>query len=397
MSIKLSKSESYNQVFGKYSHGAGAILDTPDKICNKIDDPEVIEAYIKTIKFDLDRMGISESSLKDFTVLDVGGGRQAIAFHSLGAKKVYHYDIGPNNVKRLEDFIEANSIQNKIMTECVDLVSYSPPQDQFDLVYLHGIAHHFSHTGVGLINCMRSMKKGGYLWFYFYRSGTFHHFVVQMLRDLINLTGVDMKEWYMNAVIGLSADCKLNHAASDFMDDLFATYYNLYTSDQCISFVRACGFDVTFSSKLDPMGADISHQYAHSSVILVCKKMSETDLNKEQSEILSPEKSINQLDEKMYSNEDHQTILQSINEHSLLKELLLTSNVPKTFIIMLVLGIFKFLRGVDIKDAIKVSRDFNFPHYVFDYQSEFKSDRFSIPAEFKSVGFFTNGVYECVG
>ena len=29
--------------------------------------------------------------------------------------------------------------------------------------------------------------------------------------------------------------------------------------------------------------------------------------------------------------------------------------------------------GVDIKDAIKVSRDFNFPHYVFDYQSEFKS------------------------
>ena len=28
--------------------------------------------------------------------------------------------------------------------------------------------------------------------------------------------------------------------------------------------------------------------------------------------------------------------------------------------------------GVDIKDAIKISSDFNFPHYVFDYQSEFK-------------------------
>ena len=65
MPIKLNKSESYNQVFGKYSHGAGAILDTPDKICNKIDDPEVIETYIKTIKFDLDRMlGLKAKALK---------------------------------------------------------------------------------------------------------------------------------------------------------------------------------------------------------------------------------------------------------------------------------------------------------------------------------------------
>ena len=29
--------------------------------------------------------------------------------------------------------------------------------------------------------------------------------------------------------------------------------------------------------------------------------------------------------------------------------------------------------GTDIKDAIKISRDLNFPHYVFDYQAEFKS------------------------
>ena len=28
--------------------------------------------------------------------------------------------------------------------------------------------------------------------------------------------------------------------------------------------------------------------------------------------------------------------------------------------------------GIDINDAIKVSRDFNFPHYVFDYEDEFK-------------------------
>ena len=28
--------------------------------------------------------------------------------------------------------------------------------------------------------------------------------------------------------------------------------------------------------------------------------------------------------------------------------------------------------GIDINDAIKVSRDFNFPHYVFDYEEEFK-------------------------
>ena len=30
--------------------------------------------------------------------------------------------------------------------------------------------------------------------------------------------------------------------------------------------------------------------------------------------------------------------------------------------------------GVDINDAIKVSRDFDFPHYVFDYEDEFKKN-----------------------
>ena len=29
--------------------------------------------------------------------------------------------------------------------------------------------------------------------------------------------------------------------------------------------------------------------------------------------------------------------------------------------------------GIDIKDAAKISRDLNFPHYVFDYTKEFRS------------------------
>ena len=149
---KISINE-YNQVYGKYSMGGCAILSDPNKVYDKIDEFELTESYKKSIQMDLERAGIVLNQLKEYIVLDVGTGRQTIAFHQLGAKKIHHYDISKDNVNRMNQYISSNSLHNKLESICVDLVKASLPFSYFDFVYLHGIVQHYSHTGQGLSNC----------------------------------------------------------------------------------------------------------------------------------------------------------------------------------------------------------------------------------------------------
>jgi SAM-dependent methyltransferase len=215
---KKNKDKRDFQVYGKYSLGSGSILFDSDRLFSSIDNPEVIESYKKSISKDFDKAGIGKNLLKDCTVLDVGTGRQAIAFYKLGAKKIKHYDLSPENVKRMNRYIESNSLQNKITTECVDLVKYAPPKNHFDLVFLHGIVQHFSDVGLGLKHCLEAVKEGGYVSLYFYRSGTFLNFVVYLIRDLINKVA-DPKEYFINSSLIYSDDCLPDLFVSNMMDD----------------------------------------------------------------------------------------------------------------------------------------------------------------------------------
>ncbi|MAG71581.1 MAG: hypothetical protein CL471_15010 [Acidobacteria bacterium] len=325
------------EIYGKYSMGGG-LLTKHANLFSNIDDQEIIEEYKTTIKRDLERAGININELKNFKVLDVGTGRQAIAFHFLGAKKVCHYDISPYQVENLKRFIELNSLQSKITTDCADLVNIQLPKNSFNLVYLHGNVHHFSHTGIGLKNCLSAVKKGGYLWLHFYRSGTIKHFVIYLLRDLISLLNVDHREYFINSIIL-------------FSDNLFASYIHLYTPKSYIAFVQDCNFEIIFSSKLDPLGTDVDHKYAYESVILVCKKNSEKDLNKCNIDILSPEKSINQLNTEIYSANNHKEILQTIYAYNSLKAILYADSIPKSFIMTIAFKVLRIIRDYDINES----------------------------------------------
>jgi len=355
-----------NKVYGKYSIGGGGVLSDPDKVFCAVDDSEVIESYKTSMQRDIERAGVSLKDFKTFKVLDVGTGRQAIAFHLLGAQQVCHYDISPYQVERMKLFIESNSLKDRISTECIDLVKYSPPSNSFDFVYLHGIVQHFSHTGVGLKNCLEAVKKNGYLWLYFYRSGTFVQFIIYLLRDLIKHGDLDPREYFINTSILYNDYCKPNYFTSGLMDNLFATYSHLYTPKSYLLFLKECGFEVIFSSKLDPFGSDINHKYAHQSVILVCKRAVEKDLSECNIDVLSPER----------TNDNHNEILQTINEYNSLKHILHLDNIPKSFIMSLAFKLLSFVTN---------NKDFNIKeadHYHKYLQLIFKNARSLIEKEF---------------
>ena len=328
-----------NSVYGQYSMGSGSILTNPDQVWDKIDADEVIAAYEKSIRLDLQKSGIPLARIREFRIMDVGTGRQAIAFHRLGARFVQHYDISPQNVKKLSTFIEDHSLQDRMATGCADLVEEPPPVGEFDLVYLNGIAQHFAHVGRGLVNCMRAVNDKGYLWLYFYRSGSFTMFVIDLLRDLIH-PYADLKEYFVNAVLLHSTEARRNFLVSNIMDNFFDPYVHLYTPRMYLDFVRECGFDVVSSSRLDPLGRDVDHQFAYPSVVVTCQKVDSRSFGQAEAAKLAPEKRVNQIDPGLHLSEE---IMQTIASYSALKQLLSTLPVPRSVVMSLSFRIYQFL------------------------------------------------------
>ncbi len=333
------------QIYGKYSLGSGSILPDSNLLYSDIDNPEVIEAQKKSIIKDLHKAGISIDKIKNYEIMDVGTGRQAIAFHLLGAKKVKHYDLSPENAARMKSFIDANSLQDGITTECVDLMEYTLPKNKFDLVFLHGIAQHFSNVAAGLINCMEAVKEGGYLSLYFYRSGTFFHFLVYLIRDLIG-KDVNHKECFVNSILLYSDGYQPNRYVSNIMDSFFVPHMHLYAPQSYLAFVDECGFKVVSSSKLDPLGRDIDHTYAYPNVVLTCQKTEAKDLRRCDLDILSPRKAVDQLDPNNYSPDDKE-ILKTIKGYALMKETVLLKNPPASVIMSIAFKLYGFLASMD--------------------------------------------------
>lgn len=325
----------YNQIYGKYSAGGGKILSDRDKVFAPLDDIDIVKDSVMSLAKDLSRFKIS---IKDKVFLDVGTGRQAIAALKLGAREVRHYDISKYNVRNMRKYIREH--KPLITTKQVDLVEHSP--EKVDFVYLHGIVQHFSHVGKGLKNCLDAVNKGGYVWLYFYRSGTFKQFVIYLLRDLIKETK-NIDEWFLNAAILYSSDVTPNYTVSSIMDDFFVSYIYLYEPKTYLRFLRDAGFEIKFSSKLEPRYASVDHSL-HESVIVGAKRIREgtPDVS-----LLAPEKSINQLSIK-YKNK---YITDTVYAYNKLKKNL--RFIPKSSVMLLAFKIFEFIQNADIKKVKK--------------------------------------------
>lgn len=332
-------------VYGKYSLGSGAVLANADKVWSALADPDVLASYESSMRRDLIKSGIAVEKLRDWHVMDVGTGRQALAFLNMGARSVSHFDISAENVERVSAYIDETQIGGRLNTQCCDLVTTDLGTEQYNFVYLNGIAQHFSDVGRGLENCIRALKRGGFLWLYFYRSGTFDNFVLYLLRDLAYGSNIAsdpkvLREYFLASLMTYSEDARNNYLSSIFMDGVFTRYAHLYTPATYLRFADACGLEVVSSSGLDPLGRDVDHYFARAAtVVTLLKTHSDADLSSIRG-ILAPEREIDQLDPSHY---DDPGILRTIELYHKVRSRLRTPSVPKSVTIAVVLRIFHFL------------------------------------------------------
>ena len=150
-------------------------------------NPKLIEYEKKKIEKNIKEMGLKISDLKKMCIFNTGTGLESIIFHELGAKKIYHYDISDTAVGNLNHLRNTNPKFHNLYSEKINLVEdkLSTPEG-IDLVYLQGVAHHFSDCKKGLENIFSNLNKDARIFMRNYRTGTLIFFVADFIRKFIN-------------------------------------------------------------------------------------------------------------------------------------------------------------------------------------------------------------------
>ena len=102
-----------SKFYGNFSSGAGMRLKKPADILSNFSDKKIINEYKKSIINDLKKTKIDLSKVSNPKILDIGTGRQALAFNQIFKGKVYHYDINKKNVQNLRKIINKNKLKKK--------------------------------------------------------------------------------------------------------------------------------------------------------------------------------------------------------------------------------------------------------------------------------------------
>ena len=239
--------------------------------------------------------------IQELTVLDVGSGRQALAFGLLGAKTVDHYDISEKHINRFKKILESGYPHLPITTTHFDLCQQSLPVRKYDFVYFGGVVHHFSNTQTGLVNGAEAVKIGGRIWVCFYRSGTFKWMICQMIRKLIKSEEIDLY-FYSSALLYANGDLS-NYNTLFIMDDFFNPYIHLFPPHEYMAFFTLAGFEICGTSHLDPISHINHEKNYHSGVIVFRRNTDKTLADIDFGRLLTPENSVDQLDENMYEDE----------------------------------------------------------------------------------------------
>jgi len=148
--------------------------------------PTIMEYERKKISKNIQEMQLEISDLKKMNVFNIGTGLESIIFHTLGAKKIYHYDISEIQVKNLNQLKKADPKFHNLYSQQINVVEdkLSIP-DGIDLIYLQGVVHHFSDPKKGLDNIFPNINKDAKIFIRNYRSGTLQFFTAEMIRRFI--------------------------------------------------------------------------------------------------------------------------------------------------------------------------------------------------------------------
>ena len=176
----------YNQVYGDYSTGTGFWLDDTLFELGKVDmyHEDIIDSYIKQISMDFQRISVLDD-IKDYEVMDVGTGRQALAIHRLGAKAIFHFDISKANIKRFNSYIKKVNIP--IISKLADIGDENfNDKKLFDFIYLQGIIQHVKDPYLSIKNLSLASKDNAKIWFYNYQAGHLTNLYAEAFRKILS-------------------------------------------------------------------------------------------------------------------------------------------------------------------------------------------------------------------
>ena len=287
--------------YGNFSSGAGMRLKKPVDILSNFSDQKIINEYRKSIIDDLKKTKINLNKVKCPKILDIGTGRQALALYEIFKGKIYHYDINKKNVQNLKKIISKKKLRKKIISKAVDVVKFNKfNKDYFDLVYLQGIVQHFSRPEIGIIKLLRTIKKGGYAWIYFYKSGTFMQFCNFALRDIFHRSNIINKISIksLNTIIKNSKKIigtkkKDLFIFDSFVDSLFVPYAWLFEYKNIRKAFKNSNFKIIKEVTCSKNESKYNHRTKHSAFIISLKKTSKH--MKVNTKFLSKTYSVNQL------------------------------------------------------------------------------------------------------
>jgi SAM-dependent methyltransferase len=194
-------------------------------------------------------VGLAPKDLQDRVVLNNGTGYETMAFHRLGAKQIFHYDISEVPVKNLQELSMDEKYSN-ITSQKADLckVDYDIPGG-IDVVYLSGAVHHFWNPEAAMYKLLPVLNKDARIFFRVYRSGSLKFFVSDFVKKFANFEGSKVIDEVFSKKFGAflkdEGKTKENmyvHLNTVLYDDTFVPVLFLFDINKIDEFFELNGF-----------------------------------------------------------------------------------------------------------------------------------------------------------
>ena len=253
--------------------------------------------FVKKEIFDnCKRMNLDQSNLQDKIVMNIGSGREALGLMQFKPKKIYHYDISHSNIEAFQNILASKNIEEHIVSKQLDLSMDKLPSSTFDFIYLHGIIQHVNDVSKAMQNISNSLRKNGYMWFYFYRPGSLAVFLGSLQRFLLKKTDINFFKEF------LKHNCSYEFA-NGILDDCYVPNRHLFYPRDYIKFLEHNDIEIYNDSFLIDKDKNYDFERFHQSVIFFTKKLSSPQQKDTPCTSLDPTNEIDVLDTNHYTKE----------------------------------------------------------------------------------------------
>ena len=277
--------KDWDNFYGGLTTGAGTIL-SKDSFFSYSD--KAINLYKKSI---LKNLKITKIPINNnYDILDVGTGRQALAFSKISNGNIDHIDRSHIHVHKTKKTAKRLKIKN-INSIQKNLDNYKKfKKETYDLIYLQGIIQHFKNPQTTLENILSSLKVGGYAWLYIYKSGTYRQYVDHLIRNSIkNILKKSPSIKDVQKIKNFLCSKKNSKIEIDhFIDSIFVKYSWLYNNNQIMECFAQSGFKIIHKKSCYKKKQHYDHSDKFGAFIFSIKK---TNNKKIKLKSLNPKKS----------------------------------------------------------------------------------------------------------